>query len=387
MHIPVRSCLIAGMLALPVGTIMATPMASLRTRPDTAHSPVHIQQIQLAVSAPPVTTRHVAHTAMPVHALAEVTRKFESAKSAAATPSGPAKHAPSPVARIAAGRSATAAMTPSQASRPDSDNARPSARSTAVATVELPGIADVVAHAAQLAIDIMIAEPAMIVGATAFNIDELLIDAASLNPDTIDTALENFIDSETAVVKITLDDVDGDLQSLRESVGALLGVGSDLRENAVAAVKKAASDTPASTSTSNSVGLPRSKHRSDPGHRGRWKPRSVAGEPAPVVPTKSADDGNTAGQDDDTAATAPTGTQRGSSSHPNTPATKASGTNNATVAQVNRPTVTKPGSTSSTKTTFRKSHPDHVGTRAGRANPPKSGSPGTGTENRHKHTS
>src|SRR4051812_47059782 len=80
MHIPVRSCLIAGMLALPVGTIMATPMTSLRTRPDTAHSPVHIQQIQLAVSAPPVTTRHVAHTAMPVHALAEVTRKFESAK-------------------------------------------------------------------------------------------------------------------------------------------------------------------------------------------------------------------------------------------------------------------------------------------------------------------
>jgi len=216
---------------------------------------------------------------------------------------------------------------------------------------------------------------------------QVRIDAASLNPDTIDTALENFIDSETAVLKITLDDVDGDLQSLRESVGALLGVGSDLSENGVAAVKKAATDTPANTSTSNSVGLPRSTHQSDPGHRGRWKPHSVAGELAPVVPPKSADDGNTAGQDDDTAATASTGTQRSSSSHPNPPATTASGTNNAAVAQSNRPTVTKPGSTSSTNTSGRKLHPDHMGTRAGRANAPKSGSPGTGTENRHKHTS
>jgi hypothetical protein len=376
--IPVRSYLMAGMSALAVGTIIATPMTSLRNGPDTPHPAVRSQQIQLAASVSPFTTRHVASPAMSLHALAEVTRKFESAKPAAAPPSGPAKHAPSPVARVASGPSAAVAMTPSPAST----------RSTAVATVDLPGIADVIARAAQLAIDITVAEPAMIVGATAFNIDDLLIDVASLDPETINSAFENFIDSETAVVKITLDDVDGDLQSLRESVAAALGVGSDLGDGAaVPAVKKAATDSPANTPASSSVVPSKPKHQSDPGHRGRWKAGTVLGKPSPQdVSTKSADDGNTAGQDD-TAATARTDTQPGGSTHLTTPARKAPGTNNTIAPQAVRPTATKPGSTSSTKTSGGKSDPDHARTRSGhaggRANAAKSAKPGPGTNHRH----
>jgi hypothetical protein len=394
MRIPVRSYLSAGVSALTVGAIIAAPVTSLRTRPDTPHPVVRSQQIRLAVSASPFIPRHVAPPAMSVHALAEATRSLESAKSGVATPSGPAKHAPFPVALIASGRSAAVAMKPSQASapRPGVDNTRPaSARSTAIATVDLPGIADVIAHAAQLAIDVAFAEPAMIVGATAFNIDDLLIDVASLNPETINSAFENFIDSETAVLKITLDDVDGDLQSLRESVAAALGVGSDLGDDAAApAVQKAATGSPADTSASTSDGLPMRKHQSEFGHRGRWKAGTVAGQPSPDVPTKSADDGNTAGQDNDTATTAPKDTQPGDSPHLTTPATNPPGVNNATVPQPIRPTATKSGSASSTKISGTKSGSDHMRTRSGhtggRPNTAKTGNPGSGTNHRHKHS-
>jgi hypothetical protein len=228
----------------------------------------------------------------------------------------------------------------------------------------------------------------MIVGATAFNIDDLLIDVASLDPETINSAFENFIDSETALGKITLDDVDGDLQSLRESVAAALGVGSDLGDDAaVPAVKKAATDSPANTPASSSVVPSKPTHQSDPGHRGRWKAGTVLGKPSPQdVSTKSADDGNTAGQDD-TAATARPDTQPGGSTHLTTPARKAPGTNNTIAPQAVRPTNTKPGSASSTKTSGGESDPDHARTRSGhaggRANAANSAKPGSGTNHRH----
>jgi|SoiMethySBSTD1v2_1073268.scaffolds.fasta_scaffold607358_1 hypothetical protein len=238
MQISSRSCLTAGLSFVAAGAVIATPMSAPAPQQEPSHPLVRNQQVQLAALAAPLTAHSPANIPRAVHVLAQVSRALQSAKTANATSATPAS--PS-VARMKVAQPAAATAIPSQANAaqtgvvttPDPETAdAPGAtagqsltpRSAAVNAFDPAGVANVLASAAQLAIDSFIAVPAGVIEATAFNVDTFLLDAATLNPNAFTDFLTQESDTIQQLGQVAAGIIGDDVQQLQDSIGDLSGV-------------------------------------------------------------------------------------------------------------------------------------------------------------------
>ena len=200
------------------------------------------QQVQLAALTAPITSITSANNPQAVHVLAEVSRAFQSAKIANATSAVGATAASPSVARTKAAQPAAAAAIPSQAKAaqtgavttqdpetadtPDATGGQSlTPRSAAVNALDPSGVANVLASAAQLALDIYVRCPPhhRIHGV---QLRDFLGDVAALNPYAISHfGLLNEGDSFQRFGDVAADIISGDVNQLQtRSMGCLASI-------------------------------------------------------------------------------------------------------------------------------------------------------------------
>jgi hypothetical protein len=350
MREPVRAYLMAGLSTVAVGAIIAAPMSPLSPHIASPQPQVRTNDVQLAALSTPLTPGKFADQSAAVHVLAEVSRGLESIKAANAA-SGRAHPllASATPARAQVQTGVVTAQDPLPTPTPATDNHRSSTapRRAAVNAIDPPAITNVLAQATQLALDVSIGEPARLVEGTVFSLDAFIIDVGTLDPDTISSAFQDFIDSESEVINSVHADLSFDVNGLQDAVGHLFGV--DDR----ATVPSAKTTTPSTTAGAAESGTAESDgaagaaptkprgHVVDTGSKGHI----VAGKGAQDESTSSAQDPNTAGTKGGTATTA------------NPSDGKASGSSNSqsTGAQADDASDTKSGNVSDSKHTTAKS--------------------------------
>lgn len=288
----VRAYLTAGFSTVAVGAIIAAPMNQMSLRVTSTQPQVRINDVQLAAATTPLTPRRIADQPAAVHVLAEVSRGLESTK-AANSASDPVMSSAAPArAQLKTGavRAQDPVTTPAPATGDHQSSTAP--RRAAVNAIDPPGIANVLAQAAQLALDAVIAEPAFFVGQTVFSVDTFLVDVATLDPDTVSAAFQNFVDDESDSIKDDFNDLTADAQGLQDAIGHLFGVGDN-----VTAMKLTKTTTPAAKAGAVKSGAAESAATHDAAPK-KQRGHVVAGKGAQHEATGSAQDASPAGVKD-----------------------------------------------------------------------------------------
>jgi hypothetical protein len=294
-----RAYLTAGFSTVALGAIIAAPMNPLSPRAASPQPQVRTNGVQLAAATTPLTPDRFADRPGAVHVLAEISRGLESIK-AANSSSGRANALLSSAApaRAELRMGVVTAVDPATAPAPATDNRRSSTapRNAAVNAIDAPGIANVLAHTAELALDAVIAEPALLVGDTVFNVDRFLIDVATLDPDTVSQAIPNFIARESDSIHVAVDGLRFDARALQDAIGHLFGVDDDVtaaklaKTTAPSAKAGAAESGAAESGTAESGATQDAAPKKQRGH--------VAGKGAQHKATGSAQDASPAGVND-----------------------------------------------------------------------------------------
>ena len=241
MQVSTRSYLTAGLSFLAAGALIATPMSPPAPKQEPSRPVVRDQQVKLAALTAPITVHNVANNPAAVHVLAEVSRAFQSAKIANATSAVGATAASPSVARTKAAQPAAAAAIPSQAKvaqtgavttqdpetadTPDATGGQSlTPRSAAVNALDTAGVANILASAAQLALDSYVTVPARVIEFTAYNVSTFLGDVAALNPHAISHFLLNEGDSFQRFGDVAADIISGDVNQLQNAINGVFGV-------------------------------------------------------------------------------------------------------------------------------------------------------------------
>ena len=167
------------------------------------------------------------------------------------------------------------------------------------------------AQTAQLALDAVIAEPAFLVGDTVFNVDTFLVDVATLDPDTVSAAFQNFIDNESDSIHGRCRRSPDDVQGLQDAIGHLFGVDDNatalkLAKTTTPAAKAGAAESGAAeTGTTESGTTDDATPKKQRGHvvGAGSKVHVVAGKGAQHESTGPAQDPNTTGVKDSAVKT------------------------------------------------------------------------------------